>query len=401
MGRSAVSLSFSDIMTTTAEVIVSSDDFMLSMGGGVSGAIARAAGTTIAVDAAKFVPCELGEVVVTSAGALSARYVFHAITIGPQGDAPRNGVADDEAGLVRQITRRCLALADGLGVRSVAFPAVGAGVAGLDPGAVALAMADVIDAHLSNGSAIEIVELHLQPKRWQLDTDYIGFFEAFAARAGGRALAAVPVTPTTGRGVEANVRRTRDRILAVARDRVELERSIDHSRTNSSASQRMADQYVASTRELAKAIDDRLPARLFISYAHDDQALVGQFLKHLAGLQLSGVAIWSDHAIAPGAKWHTEIGIELEKADVALFLLSSSFLASEFCVGREWARARERSAAGEMSLVPVVLKACDWQGLVGDLQAVPAEGRPLVGSGDFDERCVEVVTALRSLLTQP
>ena len=66
----------------------------------------------------------LGDVVVTSAGALSAKYIFHAVTI----DFNEMTRATKES--VSKSTLKCLQLADTLGVRLIAFPAIGTGVAG-------------------------------------------------------------------------------------------------------------------------------------------------------------------------------------------------------------------------------------------------------------------------------
>jgi O-acetyl-ADP-ribose deacetylase (regulator of RNase III) len=80
VGKSQLTLEFGDITTSKADVLVSSDDAYLSMGGGVSQAILRAAGRQIITDSSKMVPAKLGEL--TTAGALNAKYIFHAVTIG-------------------------------------------------------------------------------------------------------------------------------------------------------------------------------------------------------------------------------------------------------------------------------------------------------------------------------
>src|SRR5687767_10867044 len=85
-GPSQLSIRFGNIVTAEAQVIVSSDDHYITMGSGVSAAILRAGGGAIPLDARKKVPAALGDVVVTTAGALKAQYVFHAITIGPNPD---------------------------------------------------------------------------------------------------------------------------------------------------------------------------------------------------------------------------------------------------------------------------------------------------------------------------
>ena len=64
-GKSRLIIKFGDITSAMTDVIVSSDDAYLSMGGGVSASILRAGGDAIARDARKNVPCQMGDVVVT------------------------------------------------------------------------------------------------------------------------------------------------------------------------------------------------------------------------------------------------------------------------------------------------------------------------------------------------
>jgi len=104
IGKSRLTLTFGDITSSDAQVLVSSDDYYLSMGGGVSAAILEAGGNSIALDAVKRVPAMLGDVVVTTAGTLRAQYIFHAITIGNDIETV------DGAKIVQRTTRRCLQL---------------------------------------------------------------------------------------------------------------------------------------------------------------------------------------------------------------------------------------------------------------------------------------------------
>ena len=120
---SQLTVAFGDITSSNAQVIVSSDDYYITMGGGVSGAILDAGGQEIMIDAAKKVPAKLGDVVVTTAGRLNAQYIFHAITIEQYSDTKQ------AAQVVRQCVSRCFDLLDALGLPSIAFPAIGAGVA--------------------------------------------------------------------------------------------------------------------------------------------------------------------------------------------------------------------------------------------------------------------------------
>ena len=80
--NSTLTVKFGNILDTKAEVIVSSDDCYITMGGGVSRAILQAGGDIIIKDAQKMCPVPLGDVVVTTAGKMEKqKYVYHCITI--------------------------------------------------------------------------------------------------------------------------------------------------------------------------------------------------------------------------------------------------------------------------------------------------------------------------------
>ena len=74
---STVYIKFGDITKSTSEVIVSSDDTLVTMSGGVSMAISHAGGESIQKDAQKQLPATIGNVVVSCAGELSQKHIFH------------------------------------------------------------------------------------------------------------------------------------------------------------------------------------------------------------------------------------------------------------------------------------------------------------------------------------
>lgn len=177
--ESQLTIEFGDITTSTAQVLVSSDDYYLSMGGGVSAAILNAGGNAIYLDASKKVPASLADVVVTTAGALPAQYIFHAITIGPAAGATILSQRD----IIMHTTRRCMQILDSLQLRSIAFPAIGAGVAGFGYEDVAVCMADVIATDLLARSRPVEVTIYLRDRFGRMsDMDFIQFFEEFAVR---------------------------------------------------------------------------------------------------------------------------------------------------------------------------------------------------------------------------
>ncbi len=180
VGRSRVQLIFGDISHATTEVIVSSDDTLLSMGGGVSMAIRRAGGGSIVADAAKLAPARVGDVVVSTAGSLPAKYVLHAITLGDvDAELPMDLI-------VRQTTHRAMQLLPLLGCTSVAFPAIGAGVARIPYEVVASQMATVLVDTLLDDPTAYRVELWLRSASDRIEPHaFFAFFEAFAARLMG------------------------------------------------------------------------------------------------------------------------------------------------------------------------------------------------------------------------
>jgi O-acetyl-ADP-ribose deacetylase (regulator of RNase III) len=156
IGDTTFSITYCSITEVPADALVSSDDNYLSMGGGVSAAIARVAGRALVADARKHIPLSLGDVAVTSAGELPAKYVFHGVTI----DKTRMAYAD--AGTVCRITRKCLEVAVALGVRDIAFPALGTGAARMPAEPCAEAMTREIAAFLSESpQALNRVRLTL------------------------------------------------------------------------------------------------------------------------------------------------------------------------------------------------------------------------------------------------
>jgi O-acetyl-ADP-ribose deacetylase (regulator of RNase III) len=177
IGRSSVTLRFGDITESRAEALVSSDDYMLSMGGGVSAALRIAGGPRVAADASKMVPAKVGDVVVSSAGDLQAKYILHAVTIGAQPHEMQ------PAAIVRQTSQRAMRLLAALGCTSIAFPAIGAGIAGISIEVVAAEMATaLVEFVLDNQTSYEI-ELYLKHRLPTMSSDdFFVFFEQFAAR---------------------------------------------------------------------------------------------------------------------------------------------------------------------------------------------------------------------------
>ena len=127
-----------DITTLEVDAVVNAANDHLWMGAGVAGAIKRAGGVEIEREAVAKGPIEVGDAVATSAGTLSARYVIHAAAMGQD--------LRTDPDTIERTTRRCLELAQELGVRTIAFPALGTGVGRIAPDASARAMVAAVRA---------------------------------------------------------------------------------------------------------------------------------------------------------------------------------------------------------------------------------------------------------------
>src|SRR5437870_4397876 len=90
------------------------------------------------------------------------------------------------------------------------------------------------------------------------------------------------------------------------------------------------------------------PLTVFYSYAHEDEALRVELVKHLSILQRVGlISSWDDRQIVPGTEWAREIDTHLNSASIILLLISPDFLASDYCYSVEMKRALERHESGE------------------------------------------------------
>ncbi|MEU5947606.1 O-acetyl-ADP-ribose deacetylase [Micromonospora sp. NPDC047465] len=115
-----------DITDEDVDAIVTAANESLLGGGGVDGAIHRAAGPRLAQAGAALAPCEPGDAVATPAFDLDppVRHVIH--TVGPVWEGGDHGETD----VLASCYRRCLEVADVIGARRVAFPAIATGVYG-------------------------------------------------------------------------------------------------------------------------------------------------------------------------------------------------------------------------------------------------------------------------------
>jgi O-acetyl-ADP-ribose deacetylase (regulator of RNase III) len=145
----AVEVADVDITTLEVDAIANAANTRLLHGGGVAGAISRAAGPQLQRDSDAVAPIGLGEAVETAGGDLPARYVIHAATMDLGGPT--------SAEIIRRATAATLRRAEELGCRSLALVAFGTGVGGFPLEDAARIETEEVRRHLAAGSGLERV----------------------------------------------------------------------------------------------------------------------------------------------------------------------------------------------------------------------------------------------------
>lgn len=145
-----------DITNSDTEAIVNAANTDLWLGSGVAGAIREKGGPEIQKECDNHGPIDLGEAAVTGGGNLKAKYVIHAASMDFDNPTTEESLYDS----VKNSFRR----AEELGVKSIAFPAIGTGVADFDPERCAEIMLEEIAVRLGQIPTLERVEVVLFDK---------------------------------------------------------------------------------------------------------------------------------------------------------------------------------------------------------------------------------------------
>ena len=151
--RAKIALRQGDLTEADVDAIVNAANNDLMLGGGVAGAIRIKGGPAIQKECDKIGPIALGEAAITGAGRLRARHVIHAASM-------RLGESTSEVNL-RAATRNSLKRADENSLKTIAFPAIGTGIAGFPIERCAQVMLEEVRAHLEGPTTLERIDFVL------------------------------------------------------------------------------------------------------------------------------------------------------------------------------------------------------------------------------------------------
>jgi small GTP-binding protein len=137
--------------------------------------------------------------------------------------------------------------------------------------------------------------------------------------------------------------------------------------------------------------------RIFISYAHKDEAFKDELVDMLASMQRRGIInAWQDRRIEAGDEWYHAIQEAMNECDLALLLVSKNFLASRFIQDEEVPRLLQRRKEEGMRVIPIIIRPCIWSSepILKDLQALPQDGKAVITfpekTGERDQVWMEI-----------
>ena len=144
------------------------------------------------------------------------------------------------------------------------------------------------------------------------------------------------------------------------------------------------------------------PLRLFYSYSPIDERLRGELESHPKLLQRRGlIATWHERQVEAGQDRRQQIDENLEHADIILLLVSSDFLASDYCYEMEMMRAFKHNNAGEARVIPVILRDVEWKiAKFSGLQALPKDEVPVMKWPDKDSAWKDVAEGIAKVVVE-
>ena len=144
------------------------------------------------------------------------------------------------------------------------------------------------------------------------------------------------------------------------------------------------------------------PIEILFSYAHEDEKLRNELEKSLSVLKRQNrIVCWYDRQISGGKPWEEAISTHLNTADIILLLVSRDFIASDYSNRVEVKQALERHEKGEVRVIPIILRECDWHDEpFAKLQALPRDARPVTDWSNIDNALYDVAKGIKKVVEE-
>jgi hypothetical protein len=126
----------------------------------------------------------------------------------------------------------------------------------------------------------------------------------------------------------------------------------------------------------------------FISYSHSDQACLERLRVHLKPLERQGLLdVWDDTMIKAGEQWKQRIELALQRAAIAVLLISPDFMASDFITENELSPLLAAAADRGTIILPLILRPCRFarDPYLARFQAINDPNRPLLKLDDVEQ----------------
>ena len=205
--NSLLIVKFCDIIEADTDVLVSSDDIGIPMRDGLSRYILEKGGQEILQDIEKKRDAELGDVVVTTAGKLPHKFIFHCVTVSPETrfknvdeEGQESMQSEMEESVIRHSLTKCFRILSAMDYDSIALPCIGSRRSGFSFQRIGKIMSEVISNFLLRTNKHYRVELCLHNLPDDLGLmDFISFFEQFSLKVPSEAKVPMmhkPIAPT-------------------------------------------------------------------------------------------------------------------------------------------------------------------------------------------------------------
>lgn len=141
-----------------------------------------------------------------------------------------------------------------------------------------------------------------------------------------------------------------------------------------------------------------MAVKLFLSYSHEDEKFIREFLKHISPFK-DKIEIWYDRKLHAGSNFEEVINNNLENSDIVCLFISSNYLSSESCQ-KEMSKAIEIKDKKFIKIIPIILSPCMWKevGNLSKLLALPTDAKPISEFSNINEGWLDVCRNLKPII---